>query len=202
MIRLLVVEDNTEISKKLIPDLSKENIFEIVGLAQTTDEALNLCKKLLPDIVLLDLHLPGLITIHDLIKKLTNLANTKIVAYASNIKASQVHTFINSGISAYMDKSDSLILLKMSLVMVNQGKQNIYTPNLAKNILKLNQSDHLLLCEITKRGQIKKAAQRLNMELKDLQEKLAIICDKLEIFDKDNTINLEKLVKWAKNNGF
>ena len=202
MIRLLVVEDNTEISKKLIPDLSKENIFEIVGLAQTTDEALNLCKKLLPDIVLLDLHLPGLITIHDLIKKLTNLANTKIVAYASNIKASQVHTFINSGISAYMDKSDSLILLKMSLVMVNQGKQNIYTPNLAKNILKLNQSDHLLLCEITKRGQINKAAQRLNMELKDLQEKLAIICDKLEIFDKDNTINLEKLVKWAKNNGF
>lgn len=202
MIRLLVVEDNPEISKKIIPDLSKENIFEIVGLAQTTDEALNLCKKLLPDIVLLDLHLPGLITIHDLIKKLTNLANTKIVAYASNIKASQVHTFINSGISAYMDKSDSLILLKMSLVMVNQGKQNIYTPNLAKNILKLNQNDHVLLNEITKRGQINKAAQRLNMELKDLQEKLAIICDKLEIFDKDNTINLEKLVKWAKNNGF
>ena len=73
---------------------------------------------------------------------------------------------------------------------------------LTKNILKLNQSDHLLLNEITKRGQINKAAQRLNMELKDLQEKLAIICDKLEIFDKDNTINLEKLVKWAKNNGF
>ncbi len=202
MIRVLVVEDNKEVSDKVIIELNKENMFEVVGLAQTSDSAYDLCKQLLPDIVLLDLHLPGLTSIYDLIKKLNHLANAKIVAYASNIKPSVIHTFINSGVSAYIHKEDSMVLLKMTMLMVKQGKQMIYSPNLPKNILKLNDTDRHLLNSITQRGQIKKAAIRLGYSQAELEGKLAIICDKLEIYDKDNSINVSKLVKWAKDNGF
>jgi len=58
----------------------------VIGEAGTSDEAWKMSSQLLPDIVLLDLHLPGFIQSFDLVKKLASLKNVRICCF-SPVKA-------------------------------------------------------------------------------------------------------------------
>jgi two-component system chemotaxis response regulator CheB len=59
-IRVLVVEDSLTVRKHLIEILSADPQFEIVGEAEDGQMAIDLCSRLRPDVVTLDMVLPGL----------------------------------------------------------------------------------------------------------------------------------------------
>lgn len=58
-IRVVVVDDHTVFREGLRALLSRVPEIEVVGEAATTDEAVEIVAGLLPDVVLMDLHLPG-----------------------------------------------------------------------------------------------------------------------------------------------
>ena len=58
-IRILVVDDHTLFRRGLIALLSREPHFEVVGDAADAGEAQRRAQELLPDLILLDNHLPG-----------------------------------------------------------------------------------------------------------------------------------------------
>jgi NarL family two-component system response regulator YdfI len=60
MIKILIADDHLIIRQGLRLILETENDFEIVGEASDGAEALSLCKKLKPDIVLMDLRMPNM----------------------------------------------------------------------------------------------------------------------------------------------
>ena len=60
MIKLLIADDHLIIRQGLRLILETENDFEIVGEASDGAEALKLCKKLKPDVVLMDLRMPNM----------------------------------------------------------------------------------------------------------------------------------------------
>ncbi len=60
MIKLLIADDHLIIRQGLRLILETENDFEIVGEASDGAEALSLCKKLKPDVVLMDLRMPNM----------------------------------------------------------------------------------------------------------------------------------------------
>src|SRR6516165_2020500 len=102
MIRLLVVDDHSPTRLATISQLMAGDLIEVIGEAETSDQALKLGEKLLPDIVLLDLHLPGLISSVDLIKRLTALRNVKVIAFASQVVGAEVPDLLDAGASAYI----------------------------------------------------------------------------------------------------
>lgn len=59
MIRCLVVDDSPSFRKLLRQLLTPEAGFEVVGEAGDGDEALALCNALVPDVMTLDVHMPG-----------------------------------------------------------------------------------------------------------------------------------------------
>lgn len=196
MIRLLVVDDHPPSREKAVQDLSSGDLIEIIGESETSDEAYKMAQKLLPDIVLLDLHLPGLLSTPDLLKKLVALKNVRVVVFASQSKASEVQDFLDAGAAAYVLKDDPAALLRMSILMVHRGSQGIVSPSLPSNLLRLSQQERNILREICRRGGINKAAERMGLTLYDLEQILFHISAKLEIENND------KLLKWAKKNGF
>lgn len=196
MIRLLVVDDHPPSREKAVADLSSGDLIEIIGEAETSDEAFKLAQKLLPDVVLLDLHLPGLLSTPDLLRKLVGLKNVRVVIFASQSKASEVQDYLDAGASAYVLKEDPPALLRMSILMVQRGSQGIVSPALPKNLLRLSLQERNILREIGKRGGLVKAAERMGLSQYDLDQILFHIAGKLEIE------NNEKLVKWAKKHGF
>lgn len=196
MIRLLVVDDHPPSREKAVADLSSGDLIEIVGEAETSDEAFKLAKGLLPEIVLLDLHLPGLLSTPDLLRKLVGLPNVKVVIFASQSKASEVQDYLDAGASAYILKDDPPALLRMSILMVHRGSQGIVSPDLPKNLLRLSSQERNFLREIGRRGGVPKAAERMGLSEYDLNQILFHIADKLEIE------GIDKLAKWAKKHGF
>jgi NarL family two-component system response regulator YdfI len=58
MIKILIADDHLIIRQGLRLILETENDFELTGEASDGVEALNLCKKLKPDVVLMDLRMP------------------------------------------------------------------------------------------------------------------------------------------------
>ena len=196
MIRLIVVDDHPPSREKAVADLSSGDLIEIIAEAETSDEAFKLAKNLLPDVVLLDLHLPGLISTPDLLRRLVALKNVKVVMFASQSKASEVQDFLDGGAAAYILKDDAPALLRMSILMVSRGSKGIVSPDLPKNLLRLSPQERNFLKEITKKGGIPKAALRMGLTEYDLNQILFHVADKLELE------SIEKLAKWAKKHGF
>ncbi len=60
MIKILIADDHLIIRQGLRLILETETDFELVGEASDGAEALSLCKKLKPDIVLMDLRMPNM----------------------------------------------------------------------------------------------------------------------------------------------
>jgi DNA-binding NarL/FixJ family response regulator len=196
MIRLLVVDDHSPTRLATINELIVGNLIEIVGEAETSDQALKLSEKLLPDIVLLDLHLPGLFSSVDLIKRLVALRNVKVIAFASQVVGAEVQDLLDAGASAYILKNDASALIRMTILMVSRGSRNITSSAVPRQLTKLTAPERVLLREITKRGKIQKAAERLGVPESALIETLTQLSQKLEIADPD------KLIRWAKKQGF
>ena len=60
MINILIADDHLIIRQGLRLILETENDFELIGEASDGNEALDLCKKLKPDVVLMDLRMPNM----------------------------------------------------------------------------------------------------------------------------------------------
>ena len=196
MTRLLLVDDHEETRIRVREQLTQGGLIKIVGEAATSDEAWRLAKELIPDMVLLDLHLPGFIQTHDLIKRLVSLRNGKVVVFASQSKAAEVQGLLDSGASGYVMKDDPPALLRMAIVMVQKGSRNVLTPNLPRHITHLSQDERHILTYITMRGKLNKAAERMGLTDEEFNEHIGDLVEKLELEDAD------KLVKWAKKHGF
>ena len=59
-IRILIADDHPIVRTGIATELQRIVNFEIVGKAGTADEAFQLAKELLPDVLLLDINMPGM----------------------------------------------------------------------------------------------------------------------------------------------
>lgn len=59
VIRIVVVEDHPVVREGIREMLQREKDIDVIGEADSADSAIDLCGKLLPDIVLMDVSLPG-----------------------------------------------------------------------------------------------------------------------------------------------
>lgn len=59
-IKLLVVDDHDFFRRSIMPPLEMEAGFEILGTANSGEQAITLCHSLRPDVVLMDLNMPDL----------------------------------------------------------------------------------------------------------------------------------------------
>jgi DNA-binding NarL/FixJ family response regulator len=196
MIRVLVVDDHEPCRRKACLDLAAGNLIEILATAASSDQAYSLACKLLPDVVLLDLHLPGLLSTDVLLKKLLSLRNLHVVIFADRMNASQVQDYFDAGASAYVLKDDRSELLRMSVLMVYRGSKKVLSAALPANLLKLSPADRQLLSQTVRAGGMAGAARQIGLSRSELRNALEAIARILEID------SVEKLCRWAKNHWF
>ena len=104
MIRLLVVDDHELVRAGLEQLLGTTEDIQIVGLAADGDEALALSRRERPDVILMDISMPGVDGIEATRRIIAEASCDKIVMLTSFIDRDRILDAVDAGASGYLLK--------------------------------------------------------------------------------------------------
>jgi len=105
MIRILVVDDHPIVRSGIVTLLQTAEDVEVVGEASTGEEAVELARALQPDIVLMDLRLPGIDGDEATARILTTRPQTRVLILTTYESDDSILTAIEAGASGYLLKA-------------------------------------------------------------------------------------------------
>lgn len=121
MIRTLIVDDQNIIRKGIKVLLENSAEIELVGFAENGETALAKIAAIQPDVVLLDINLPGINGITVASQLATQFPQIKVIMLSSYEDKSYVSQAIKSSAKGYLLKNISAEELEWSIKLVYQG---------------------------------------------------------------------------------
>jgi DNA-binding NarL/FixJ family response regulator len=105
-VSVLVVDDQATFRQAMVAVVDATDGFEIVGQAASGETALRACAELQPDLVLMDVNLPGIDGV-EATRRLRGLPSPPVVLLLSTYDADTADGFISDcGAAAYVLKSE------------------------------------------------------------------------------------------------
>jgi len=120
--RLVIVDDHEVVRLGLKALLEHHPHFEVVGEAGTAREALELVARIRPDIVLMDIRLPGASGIEACQEITKNFSETRVVMLTSYAEDEMLFSAIRAGASGYVLKQIGGDDLIRALEAVSRGE--------------------------------------------------------------------------------
>ena len=102
--RILVVDDNDAVRGGVIAMLSSATGLEICGEAKNASEALRKARELLPDLILLDISMPGINGLEAARHLRQEVPNAKILVMSEHDPIRLLPTALEAGAHACVDK--------------------------------------------------------------------------------------------------
>jgi len=122
-IRVLIVDDIAETREHLAKLLSFENDIEVVGAAASGEEALPLAAKLQPDVLLLDINMPGMDGIATAEQLSATLPTSSIVMMSVQGEPDYLRRSMLAGAREFLVKPFSADELSAAIRQVHQREQ-------------------------------------------------------------------------------
>jgi DNA-binding NarL/FixJ family response regulator len=119
--RLVVVDDHEVVREGLVAVLGQEPGIEIVGTASTGGEAVDLARRVRPDVAIIDLRLPD-VPGHELCRELVAmLPAIAVIVLTSALTEESVRDAIGAGAAAYVTKAAGIAELRAALARTVPG---------------------------------------------------------------------------------
>lgn len=133
-IRVLIVDDHAIVRKGICALLKQVEGIEVVGEAGDGSEAIELAKLQEPDVVIMDLVMPGMNGIRALSEIKSNQPDVSILALTSFATDDKVFPAIKAGALGYLLKESDPEDLVRSIRQVYRGEPSLH-PNIARKLL-------------------------------------------------------------------
>ena len=198
-IRLVIVDDHSIFREGMLSVLSTEPDIEIVGEGASAEDAVRLAHELLPDIIFLDISMPGggLNAAQIIVEKFPVV---KIIILTGSEGESNVMTALKTGARAYVLKGVAARELVNILHLVQSGEIYV-TPTLAANLLsemttaprneppegtfeKLTEREHEILALIAAGTSNKEIGLQLHLTEKTVKHYVTNILQKLQVHNR------------------
>lgn len=124
-ITILITDDHTLVREAWSTLLNADHRFKVLGLTGTGEEAIELVNQLHPDIVLMDINLPGIngIAATQLIRR--NSPATKVLGVSMHTQPSYARKMFQHGASGYVSKDSSSEELCKAIIEVHNNQKYI-----------------------------------------------------------------------------
>lgn len=117
-----MADDHQLLIDGLRPILERQRNIEVAGIAKDGLQAVSLAIKLKPDIILLDISMPGLNGIDATRKILKDVPRTKIIILSMHADRRYIHESLRAGACGYILKESAAQEVIEALAAVQRGK--------------------------------------------------------------------------------
>jgi DNA-binding NarL/FixJ family response regulator len=192
-VRILIVDDHPVVCAGLTSMLSVQPAIRVIGSAATGQEALALVARHLPDLILLDLRMPGMdgISLLHALKKVEKIP--RIVVLTNSSKEEDIYRAIRAGAHGYLLKDTPEAEMVAAIFIIMQGKRYIprhIAARLADRMMKDDLTGRELeILELLAQGFTNKQIGRdLNISDNTVRNHVIHIMEKLGVSDRTEAV--------------
>jgi two-component system, NarL family, response regulator NreC len=210
-VKLIIADDHKMIRDGLCSLLEKHPNFEVIAEVENGKEAVEVTKQLNPDVVIMDVTMPGLNGIEATRKIIEYNPDVKVIGLSMHSDPEFVSGLLSAGASGYLLKESAFGELVQAINAVVRNKCYI-CPEVASVVIKgfkghrisqeheetsiLTEREREILQLIAEGYSSKEIAAELNLSVKTVSSHRQNIMDKLHCHD------VVKLTKYAIRKGF
>src|SRR3954449_1385498 len=205
-ISILLVDDFPLICEGFAAALGTDPGLHIVGQTDNGEEGLRLARELQPDVVILDLNMPGMGGMSVLERLRLEVPETKVLIMTASETAQSLLDAVSAGAAGYLTKRSTREELRQAVITV-QGGGSIISPMLAGHLLQeysrasrgegsdvrplLGDREHQVLRLVASGDTDKEIAARLYISPRTVQNHLT------RIREKTGLRRRAELTRWA-----
>jgi DNA-binding NarL/FixJ family response regulator len=196
--RVLLAEDHTIVRKGLRSLLDKETGIKVVGEAEDGREAIVKAEELHPDVVVIDIAMPGLNGLEATRQIKKRFPDMKILILTMHTNEEYVLQTLNAGASGYLVKKAALAELISAINAVHKG-DSFLSPSISRTVIdeyirrskeisegeegfeQLTVREREVLQLIAEGRKTREIAELLYISIKTVETHKAHIMDKLDI---------------------
>lgn len=195
--RVLLADDHALVRSGLRLLLSATPDIEVVGEAGDGHEALRLARDLSPDVLLLDISMPGLNGLEVAARVATDHPRTRVLVLSMHRSESYVHQALKAGAAGYLCKDAGQEELELAVRSVARGQMYVcpsasraaavalggYAGELDEPVERLSPRQREILQLIAEGHGTRDVAERLHLSIKTVETHRAAIMKRLGIRD-------------------
>ena len=133
-IRVLIADDQALIREGLALLLGQFGELEVVGVASDGESAVAMATELRPDVVLMDLVMPGMDGVDATRQIVTMLRRTQVVILSAYADDESIFAAISAGASGYLTKDSGAEQIRRAIATVQAGGA-LLDPHVQKRLL-------------------------------------------------------------------
>ncbi|WP_028293553.1 UvrY/SirA/GacA family response regulator transcription factor [Oceanobacter kriegii] len=127
MISVLVVDDHELVRSGITAILADAKGIEVVGQAESGEDAVQFVKEHEPDVILMDVHMPGIGGLEATRKITKSWQDTKVIAVTACDDNPFAQRLLQAGASGYITKGADADEMIMAIIKVQHGQKYIST---------------------------------------------------------------------------
>jgi DNA-binding NarL/FixJ family response regulator len=134
-IRVLLVDDFPLVREGIAAALEADPAIEVVGQADSAAEGLERARELRPDVIVLDMRMPGACGVVLLEQLAAELPQVKVLVMTASEKADTLLQAIAAGAAGYLTKRATRLELVDAVITIHGGG-SVVAPQLAAELLR------------------------------------------------------------------
>ena len=203
-ITLTIVEDLDEVREGLMTFLSLSPEFKVLDTFKTAEQALEMIPRLQPDIVIMDINLPGMNGIECIRQISARNSHTQFMMFTVYENDEKVLEALKAGASGYLLKNTGLIHIIEALKELHQGGSPM-SSNIARKLVNnfqqqaqkepltgmaaLSLRENEILRHLARGLLYKEIADKLNISTSTVRQHIHHIYEKLHVQNRTEAIN-------------
>ncbi len=197
-VKVIIVEDHEATLRGLEFELSREQDINVVGTAMTAEAGIALMKEQVPDVVLLDLHLPDSRGPRTLTESYCQNGTAKVIVFSGDDRSAILNIVLDLGVSGFLLKSEPISRVVDAIRSVQSGGAPVVSPELIdrRSETKLTPTEQHLLKLLSRGMKYQEIASIRVTSPETVRKQVDQLQDKLSLHTR------EELIAWAVENGY
>ncbi len=133
-IKIMIADDHTIVRQGMRKLLETYPELQVIGESQDGDETVELAKQLLPEIIIMDISMPGLNGLEATRQLKKRLPQIKILILTMHAEKEYIFKILQSGASGYLLKGSAIEELITAIHAVDRGESYL-SPPISKSII-------------------------------------------------------------------